>query len=331
MKELRQLWESLPDRAALGVALALWCVLFHLMGNSSFGYVNNPSMFGWLTGWYQLKSVGEMGDELAPFVPFLVLALMYLRRAELAAVPKRPWSPALVLVASGLLLHCIGYVGQQVRLSVVGFIIGSWGLMGVFWGPAWLRATLFPWFLLIFAIPIATYLDGPTFHLRLLSTRLSVDFCNSVLGLDLLRKGTSVFHNPGNGAAGFQFDVAAACSGMRSASVVLLLSVVYAFMNFRSVWRRALLIASSVPFALAGNVVRLVVVFTVGEAFGEAAGKMIETHFGFITYLGALGCLFTLGWMLRERANSGGPPPASSAAPEASAPDTSPTASRSPA
>lgn len=321
MKELRQLWDSLPDRLTFLAALVAWCALFHFVGNSTFGYVNSPSMFGWLTGWYQLKSTGESGDELAPFVPFLVLALLYLKREELTGVPKRPWAPALLLVIAGLLMHALGFVGQQVRISVAGFVLGTWGLMGLFWGFQWLRATLFPWFLLVFAIPVAAYTDGLTFHLRLLSTQVSVFLCNSVLGLDLLRLGTTVFHQPSNGAAGFQFDVAAACSGMRSASVVLLLALVYAFISFRSPWRRLLVIGSSVPFALLGNVVRLVVVFMVGEAFGQEAGKMIETKFGFITYLGALAGLFALGWLLREPQPPSGPP--ASASPPESAPEPS--------
>ena len=308
LKELRLLWDSLPSKAFVLVTAVAWCSLFHWVGNSTFGYVNSPSMFGWLTGWYQLSSVGESGDELAPFVPFLVLALMYLKRDELMAVPKRPWPPALVLVVGGLAMHAVGFLGQQVRLSVAGFIIGTWGLMGLFWGWTWLRATAFPWLVLFFAIPIAAYTDGLTFHLRLLSTRVSVGICNSLLGLDLMRLGTTVFHQPEDGVGGFKFDVAAACSGMRSASVVLLLAVVFAFMNFRSVWRRLVMIACSVPFALFGNVIRLVVVFVVGEAFGEKAGKMIETQFGFLTYLGALVALFALGRLLREPGGPGTPP-----------------------
>ncbi|MCW5558976.1 MAG: archaeosortase/exosortase family protein, partial [Verrucomicrobiae bacterium] len=91
--------------------------------------------------------------------------------------------------------------------------------------------------------------------------------------------------------------------------------------NFRSPWRRLLVIASSVPFALIGNILRLVVVFVVGEALGEDAGKMIETKFGFITYLGALAGLFCLGWFLREPGPPAAPP--APAAPREPAPEPS--------
>ncbi|MFO1460374.1 MAG: exosortase/archaeosortase family protein [Verrucomicrobiota bacterium] len=329
MKDLRQLWASLPDRTPFLVTFAAWCLLFHVVGNTTFGYVNSPSMFGWLTGWYQLKSIGETGDELAPFIPFVVLGLLYLRRDELTSVPKRSWVPALGLVFLGLAMHGLGFLGQQVRISVAGFIVGSWGLMGLYWGPAWLRATAFPWFVLLFAIPIAAYTDGLTFHLRLLSTRVSVGLCNALLGLNLERSGTAVFHLPSQGVGGFRFDVAAACSGMRSASVVFLLSLLYSFLNFRSFWRRALLIAASIPLALAGNIVRLMVVFIVGEAMGEDAGKLIETKFGFLTYLGALAGLFGLGWLLREPGNRTGAPPENGHSPgqnqSEAAPDSHPT------
>ena len=82
--------------------------------------------------------------------------------------------------------------------------------------------------------------------------------------------------------------------------MVLLLTVTFAFLNFRSAWRRVFLILLSPGFAVLANVIRLIVVFAVAEAAGQAAGEAIETKFGFATFLIALGCVFLVARWLRE-------------------------------
>ncbi len=298
MNDLRQFWNSLPNKGAFAVMFALWAALFHIIGNSSLGDGSSTSMFGWLYGWYHFSSFGESGDELCPLVPFIMLIMLYQKREELTRVSKGIWGPALALVAAGVLLHILGYLVQQVRLSAVGFLVGGFGLMGMFWGAAWLKSILFPWFLLLFGIPIGVYTDSLTYYLRVLSTQLSVGLCNGLLQMKLIRLGTMVMHTSSAGT--FQFDVAPACSGIRSATVVLLITLVYAYLNFRTLWRCVLIVLMAVPLAVFGNVIRLVVVFIVSDSFGEDAGKMIETKFGFITYLGALAGVYCLGWLLRE-------------------------------
>ena len=298
MNELRQFWNSLPNKAPFAVVFALWAALFHIIGNSSLGDGSSTSMFGWLYGWYYYSSFGESGDELCPLVPAITLVLLYQKRDELTRLAKDLWGPALLLIAAGVLLHVLGYLVQQVRLSAVGFLVGVFVVMGLFWGAAWLKSVLFPWFLLLFGIPVGVYTDSLTYFLRVLSTQMSVGVCNGLLQMKLIRSGTMVMHVSSAGA--FQFDVAPACSGIRSATVVLLITLVYAYLNYRTLWRRSLIVLMAVPLAVFGNVIRLVVVFIVSDSFGAEAGKMIETKFGFITYLGALIGVYLLGHLLRE-------------------------------
>ena len=312
MNNLRQFWNSLPHKAAFAVVFVAWCALFQLIGSSAADSVNNTSMFNWLYDYYNSPTAtgGDTGDSLCPWIPVLALVLLSLKREEIAAVAKEPWAPALGLVAVGLLLHLCGFVVQQARLSILGYIVGSYGLMGIIWGRAWLRVVAFPWFILVFAIPVDAYTDQLTLHLRLLTTKASVAICQSpLLGLKLVRLGTQVYHAPSATSGGFRFDIAAACSGIRSASVILLITLVFAHLNFRSFWRGALIVLAAVPLALLGNTFRLVVVFMCGDAFGQEVAKMIETNFGFVTYAGALLGVFFLGWLLREKT-----PPASGTA-----------------
>ncbi len=308
MNNLRQFMGSLPHKGWLGVLLVSWVALFHLLGNSSFGYVNTESAFVWLYRWYQLPTIGESGDELCPLVPAVVGVLLYLRRAQIQAAVKQPWFPGVFLLTLGLALHVFGYLAQQVRLSLVGFIIGSGGLIAGLWGRELLKVVAGPILFLIFAIPMAAYTDGLTFHLRLIVTKLAVGVCQTLLAMPIEQAGTTVSRLPTALSAGFKFDVAPACSGIRSMLAVLFVTTVFVHLNRRRWWHSLLLLAAATPLALVGNTIRLVFVFLMGDALGEEVGKAVETKFGFITYAAALiGILVIDRLILRRR------PPATAA------------------
>ncbi len=310
-KELRQLWDSLPHKLEFGVLLAAWIALFHLLGNSVIGYVDTRSMFTWLNTIQANAERTDSDDAFGRFVPFLVLVLALVRRRELMEATKKVWLPGLGILALALALHVVGFLVQQTRVSIVAFLVGVYGLMGMLWGPGWLRAVFFPYFLLVFALPIAAYLDGPAFKLRLFSSWLSTSICANGLGMKIDRIGTMIFF-PGNRTTpAFQFDVAPACSGMRSITVVTLLTLAFGWLNFDTWWRRGVLALAAVPLAFLGNTVRLILTFVVSEAWGKAAGSFVETKAGIITFSIALLGVFALGRLLREpRAPMpGGPSP----------------------
>src|SRR5439155_13581183 len=121
--ELAALWSSLPDKLLFFALCVVWCVCFHLLGNSTFGYQDTPSLFVWMN--YAYNS-GE-DDRHGKLIPLVVLALLLVKRRELTVVPKVPWWPALLLVVAGLLLHVAGYLFQQTRISILAFFLVSYG------------------------------------------------------------------------------------------------------------------------------------------------------------------------------------------------------------
>ena len=169
-----------------------------------------------------------------------------------------------------------------------------------------MKAVFFPYFLLGFAIPVSAYLDGLTFRLRLVSTVVSTAICKGLLSIPLSRVGTSVEFapvapRPGSmqGRAGFLFDVAPACSGIRSLTIVTLLTLAFAWLNLEGAWRRMALVLCAVPLALLGNVVRLTLTFAVADVWGQDAASLVETKAGFITFAVALAGVFAIGRVLR--------------------------------
>lgn len=100
----------------------------------------------------------------------------------------------------------------------------------------------------------------------------------------------------------FQYNVEAACSGLRSLTTMLALACVFAFTSFQQNWKRGLLILSAVPFAILGNVLRLLTIIIAAEAAGQEAGSYVHKHwlFSLIPYFPAMVGMSLLARLLRS-------------------------------
>jgi len=290
-------WQRLPDKGLFFSLLAAWLALFHFFGNSTFGYVDTPSLFHWMYNAYNSKSP-TADDGHANLIPFVVLALFWWKRKELLSQPLKTWWPGLGLVALGLVLHVLGYLVQQPRVCIVGLFTGIYGLMGVTWGPHWLRASFFPFFLLGFMVPLGSLTEPITFPLRLMVTKLVAFICHSVLGMDVVRDGTQLSSASGH----YHYEVAAACSGIRSLMAVTAIAIIYAFTAFRSWICRGVLIASALPLAVIGNTFRMLVIVLAAETWGNEAGvKAHDSSFwSMLPYVPAIVGLMFLGRWLEK-------------------------------
>jgi len=291
--ELAACWQALPDKPIFFSLLAAWLALFQFLGNSTFGYVDTASLFTWL---YTAYNAPLSEDGHGNLIPFAVFALLWWRRATLLAVPRGLWLPALGWLALALALHVAGYVVQQPRLSVIAFFLGVYALTGLVWGRAWLRASGFPFVLFAFCVPLGSLAESITFPLRLLVAKISVGLSGGLLGMDVMQDGTRIF----NSTRTFNYDVAPACSGIRSLISLLALTTIYGFMTFEKPWKRLVMVAVALPLAVLGNLVRLLGIILVADAFGHEAGAFVEQKFGFVTFAVALGGVLLLGYWLRE-------------------------------
>jgi len=286
-------WRQLPNKLFLFSLAGVWVALFTFLGNSTFGYRDSASVFAWMFDIYTSPLTDEGHGIMMPFV---VLALFWWKRRELVARPLELWWPGILPIVFALLLHIVAYVIQQPRASVIAFFIGLYGLMGLAWGKNWLKACFFPYFLLVFCIPLGELANSLTLPLRLLVSRIVEMVAHLGLAPDLIRDGTQLF----DAQRTFAYEVAAACSGIRSLVALLALTTIYGFMVFKASWKRAVMMLSALPLAVLGNVVRLCFTIGVAEMFGQDAGKAVETKFGFITFLVAFGCVFLIAHWLEK-------------------------------
>jgi exosortase len=290
--------ECLPNKVFFFTLFAAWVLLFHWWGNSVLGYDHTPSLFVWLYNVYNIG--GEAGEDASygNLIPFLVAGIFWWKRKELLALPLKLWWPGLLMLVAALGLHIFGYLLQQPLFSVVALFAGIYALTGLAWGRAWLRHSAYPFFLFAFSIPVASHLNSILFPLRLLVTRL-VEMFAHLAGIGIIRQGTQLMDPSG----AFQYEVAAACGGMRSLVAIFLLATVYAFGTFRAPGPRMFLMAMALPFAVLGNFVRLLCIILAAEMGGQKWGNYVHEGgpFGLISLLpyipGIVGLIWVGRWM----------------------------------
>ncbi len=320
LEDFLDCWRRLPNKAFFFILLAGWLALFQFFGNSTLGYISTPSLLRWMVIAYYTSNDGGTDDSHGRIVPFIVLALFWWKRKQLLALELKLWSPALVLLSLALVLHLAGYLGQQPKISIVALFTGIYGLMGLAWGRQWLRESFFPFFLFAFCIPLGWSAISITFPLRLLVCKLVEWISNNILQIDVVREGTALMNVTLDAANRYQYDVAPACSGIRSLFATLAVALIYAFVSFRTPWRRLLLIGSAVPLAVLGNVVRMLTIIIAAEAWGAKAGTYVHEGgpggvLSLMPYVPAFLGLFLIGSLLKEPRQPASSPPGIPGAP----------------
>jgi exosortase len=300
-------WNRLPNKFFFFALLAAWLALFQFLGNSILGYVHTSSLFEWLYNLYNIG--GEDNDSgYCNLIPFLVAGIFWWKRKELLALPLKIWWPGLLLLVVAIFLHIVGYVVQQPFISTVALFAGIYALMGLAWGGAWLRHSSYPFFLFVFSIPLTAHMNFILFPLRLFVCWL-VEMVAHIAGIGIIRQGTQLIDPSG----AYGYDVAAACGGMRSLIAIFLLATVYGFATFRSPGKRIFLMALALPFAVLGNMLRLLAIIIAAEIGGQKWGDYVHEGgpLGIVSLLpyvpGIIGLLLVGRWLEKRRAKNNPP------------------------
>ena len=291
-------WHRLPNKALFFVLLAAWLALFQFLGNAILGYIHTPSLFSWMREQYNNPNAD---DSHGNFIPILVIGLFWWKRRELLAQPLKLWWPGMLILMGAMLLHIFGYLVQQPYLSIAALFTGVFGLMGLAWGPRWLRHSRFPFFLFVFSVPLGQRGEVITFPLQQLVSWLTEKTAH-LLGIDVIRIGTGLIDPSGT----YQYQVAAACSGIRSLVAIFLLATIYGFFVFRSPGKRLLLMALALPFSVLGNLARMMCIIVAAELGGQEAGNYVHEGgplgiISLVPYLPAMVGLFLAGRWLENR------------------------------
>ena len=219
------------------------------------------------------------------FVPIVALYIVWQRRATLATLKPEPNYWGLVLIAWGAAQMMLGTLGVELFLARTSFLIS---LVGVIWfllGTKILRALAFPLCLLVFMIPIpAIVYSRITLPLQMFASRVAESVLGMV-GIPVLRDGNVLE------LASQKLSVAEACSGIRSLLSLSFLSLVYAYFFDSKVWMRGVLLAATIPIAIAANAARVSVTGILSEFRTDLAQGLFHLLEGWVLFLIALALL----------------------------------------
>jgi len=279
---------ALPPHARAGWLPALACALagaavFQFFGNSTRGYIDTASLFYWWGfQWVNPSSETQHGWLILGLSAWLFWRNLHPNKGRdvegsIGEPPTNPGfsslrlldssAPALAAMLGALALHAAGYAVQQARVSIAALLLFTWGVLRLAGGRQWGRAAAFPLAFLLFAVPV-NFLDTVGFYLRLWVSEASAALAHAA-GIGVVRNGTQLFASDGR----YNYDVAAACSGVRSLMAMLALSLLAGYLNLRAWWRRGAVLALALPAVLIGNIARIAAIIFAAQIGGQAWGN----------------------------------------------------------
>ncbi|HVU22998.1 MAG TPA: exosortase/archaeosortase family protein [Opitutus sp.] len=272
---------------AIVVAVAGF-LLFQFFGNASRGYIHTSSLFYWWGfQWWNPASETEHGWLILAIGAWVFARNLRAGEGRGAKGERREgtgaseWVAAAAIMA-GLALHVVGFVAQQTRISIVAALVFAWGVLAL-GNRRWARAAAFPLGFMVFAIPL-NVLDSAGFWLRMWVIDASTTLAHAA-GIGVVRSGTQLFAPDGR----YQYDVAAACSGVRSLMALAALSLLVGYLNFRAWWRRALMLVLCFPLTYLGNLLRIGAIIVAAQAGGQRWGERAHDVMGFGVFVVVLG------------------------------------------
>ena len=294
-------WPRVPGPARTGFLLG--CAL--LAG--WVGWV--PYTTGWGEEWMSIANWtariwSEVEDAQHGIIVLpLGLYLVWRQRAHLATLPVQGSSWGLPVLAGAAVLF---WLGREAGLAQVGYlaaVVALAGLVLTFLGRNVLRAVQFPIAFLLFGLPLGTIAESLAFQLRWIMASGSVGVLE-VFGIPVVRDGTAIL-SAGNPVTGlipgkvFSLDVADPCSGIRSLTALTMLAALVAHFTQRQLWKKWVVFLSAAPFAVLGNMVRVVSVGVMAAWFDPSfATGTFHDLAGFGVFLVALAGMTGLAGLL---------------------------------
>ena len=232
------------------------------------------------------------------YVPVFSLYVVWSERKKILESVGDPSVLGFLAILPFAFAGFLGARGTQVRFEIVGFVGSLIGLVWTMFGARTARQILFPALFLLFCIPLQSYLDIVTVHLRLMAVSVAFEILKGC-GVDIVREGTMLFSPTG----AFSIDVADPCSGLRSLFAMMALTAGYAYFTQPTWIRRGLLFALSIPIAIIGNVSRILsIVLVAATCSSDFAMGFYHDYSGYVVFLVAVFLMVATGGFITKGA-----------------------------
>jgi exosortase len=242
--------------------------------------------------------VPRMNQEYCRLVIPIAIALVWFHRKKLRAAHKEGSNWGLAFIAAGFVLVLLGTRAQQPRLTMLAIPCLIFGIVLFLWGRQVARILAFPIGFLVFMIPVGA-LQQTSFRLQFLITG-AINALSPLVGIKLNTIGTTL--SPVDNSWGF--DIAEGCSGIRSLVAIIMLTAIYTHIFEKAWWKKTVLLASSIFFAIIANVGRIFTIIIIAKmGYPKLAGGIYHEYSGFISFPVALGAMLLCHKLLNLRSN----------------------------
>ncbi len=246
-----------------------------------------PSM---VVKWYQDPNYSH-----GFIVPLVSGYAVYRRLDEIKETAVAPADRGLLLIVAALLLFVVASVVAENFSVGLSFVMALGGIVLYLFGRKVFGLLLFPLGYLFFMVPLpyAVY-DSIAFPLKLFIAKYSVILLK-VMGVVVWREGNIImFPNA-------VFEVADACSGIRSLMSLVALGVAFAYFTQKSFTARCAVTAAAVPIAVIANGLRVVITGMLARYWGAQAAEGFFHEFAGIAVFGIAVAMLMLAGVLIKR------------------------------
>lgn len=233
--------------------------------------------------------------------PFVSAFLIWLNRERIFVESHSGLALGIPILAVGIAIGLTAGRGMfpglnlTLPISILGFVLVLTGAFGVLYGRESLVTALFPFLLLLIAVPLpASTMERVVVALQKGSANMSYGLFKLV-GVPVLRDGFR-FSLPG-----VQIEVAEECSGLRSSLSLLIVSILAARLMLRSGWAQLWFILLTIPVVIFKNAVRIVTISWLGVYVdkGFFFGNL-HRHGGLPFSFLAIGIMYAVMQLLRK-------------------------------
>lgn len=221
-------------------------------------------------------------------VPFISGYLIWNIRKELALAEKKQTMTGLALIIIGILIHILSTLSTMRFLSGISLILSIAGVIIFLFGEQVFKKILFPIIFLFFMIPLP-FTDVLAPPIQTISATLSSALANFI-GIPVTREGL-ILHIPNA-----TFEVGLECSGLRSIITLITIAVIFAFMLEGGLLMKSIILLSSIPLAILGNIFRIISMLTIADLYGkDIAMRYFHDFSSIFLFAVVLVSLFSIG------------------------------------
>lgn len=232
----------------------------------------------------------------------LSVALIYFERRKIPRLPSsKGWVGWAVLGAALLLRACtaviVNFATADVILSfsVFGLVLWWIGTVIFCFGLETFQSLIFPLCFLFLVVPVPNGIVNWMTQTLQYQSALAATLLFRIAQVPVTRDGLIL------SIPGLDLEVAPECSSIRSSTMLIVITLVLAHLFLRSRWRKIVLLAASLPLAVAKNAVRIFTIGQLGTRVDPAYLNGRLHHHGGIVFLAvAVMMVIVLLWVLRQ-------------------------------